>query len=122
MIVGNTTGVVACEAAYRHGEDWADAMIDYVRGNQAHFAGRLADLDLPMRALPMESLYLGWIDARPLGLTSSQLHDRLVRKARIWLDTGAKYGPGGEGFARINLGCPRSRVDLALERIGQAFK
>jgi len=118
----NTMGPVACEAAYRHGGPWADAMLDYIRGNQAHLADALAQRGLPVRVTPTDSLYLAWLDFRELGMTPDRLHDFLLRQARLWLDPGTKFGLGGEGFMRINLGCPRSRVDDAIERLSGALK
>lgn len=116
----NTMGPVACEAAYRHGESWADAMLDYIRSNQAHLAGALSHL--PVRVTPADSLYLAWLDFRELGMAPDRLHDFLLRKARLWLDPGTKFGPGGEGFMRINLGCPRLRVDDAIGRLSEALR
>ncbi|MBB4009788.1 MalY/PatB family protein [Allorhizobium taibaishanense] len=122
LIVMNTMGVAACEAAYQHCEPWADAMLDYVRANQLHFASRIQALDLPIRATPADALYLAWIDFRDLAKPTDELHDFLLRQARLWLDPGTKFGPGGEGFMRINLACPRSLVDEAIERLYVALR
>ena len=65
----NTLGTAACEAAYRDGEPWANAMLDYVRGNQVHFARRVSKLKLPLTVTPTGSLYLAWIDCRRLGMS-----------------------------------------------------
>ncbi|QIB34590.1 MalY/PatB family protein [Ancylobacter pratisalsi] len=117
----NVMGVVACEAAYRHGEPWADAMLDYVRENQLHFSRRVSELKLPLRVCSTKALYLAWIDCRGLGKNVDELHDFLLREARIWLDPGTKFGPGGEGFMRINLACPRRLIDEALARLAAAL-
>ncbi len=118
----NTLGTAACEAAYRDGEPWANAMLDYVRGNQVHFARRVSELKLPLTVTPTGSLYLAWIDCRRLGMSPAELHDFLLRRARLWLDQGAKFGSDGEGFMRINLACPRQRVDEALSRLASALR
>jgi len=116
----NTMGTAACEAAYRHGEPWADAMLKYVRGNQEHFARRVKELRLPVTVTPTNALYLAWVDFRQLEMPSAKLHDFLLREARLWLDHGSKFGVEGEGFMRINLACPRSVVDEALDRLAEA--
>lgn len=113
----NILGTAACEAAYREGQAWADAMLAYVRGNRLHFARRLAELHLPMQVTPADALYLAWIDCRQMGLPPSELFDFFARRARLWLDPGSKFGTAGEGFMRINLACPRSLVDEALLRL-----
>ncbi|AFQ52187.1 MalY/PatB family protein [Burkholderia cepacia] len=117
----NTMGTAACEAAYRHGEPWADAMLEYVRGNQEHFAKRINELNLPLLVTPTGALYLAWVDFRGLGMATAELHDLLLRRARLWLDPGSKFGVEGEGFMRINLACPRSVVDEALLRLTSAL-
>lgn len=117
----NTLGTAACEAAYRDGEPWANAMLDYVRGNQVHFARRVSELKLPLTVTPTGSLYLAWIDCRRLGMSPAKLHDFLLRRARLWLDPGAKFGSDGEGFMRINLACPRQLVDEALSRLASVL-
>lgn len=121
IFLANTLGTAACEAAYRHGEAWADAMLDYVKGNQRHFAARVAELGLPLTVTPTDALYLAWVDFRPLGLAPAALHDFLLRRARLWLDPGQKFGAGGEGFMRINLACSRRVVDEAIDRLARAL-
>lgn len=118
----STMGTAACEAAYRHGEQWADAMLDYVRGNQEHFANRVKELDLPLTVTPTGALYLAWVDFRQLGMPTAELHDFLLRRARLWFDPGTKFGVEGAGFMRINLACPRSVVDESLRRLAGALE
>lgn len=120
IYVVNTMGTAACEAAYRHGEPWMEAMLHYVAGNQEHFARRVKELGLPLTVTPTGALYLAWVDFRQLGLSADELHDFLLRRAKLWLDPGAKFGVEGEGFMRVNLGCPRSLVDEALTRLAGA--
>lgn len=115
----NTMGTAACEAAYRHGEHWVSEMLEYVRGNQEHFAQRVKELRLPVTVTPTNALYLAWVDFRQLGMPPAELHDFLLRRARLWLDHGPKFGVEGEGFMRINLACPRSVVDEALVRLAE---
>lgn len=117
----NTMGTAACEAAYRHGEPWADAMLGYVRGNQEHFARQVKELGLPLTVTPTGALYLAWVDFRQLRMPPAELHDFLLRRARLWLDPGTKFGAQGAGFMRINLACPRSVVDEALRRLAEAL-
>jgi cystathionine beta-lyase len=121
VFLANTLGTAACEAAYRHGEPWLEAMLAYLRGNQRHFAARVRDLGLPVAVTPTDALYLAWLDFRALGLAPAALHDLLLRRGRLWLDPGEKFGAEGEGFMRINLACPRFRVDESLDRLVRAL-
>ena len=82
---------------------------------------RVKELGLPLSVTPTGALYLAWIDFRKLRMTTAELHDFLLRRARLWLDPGSKFGVEGEGFMRINLACPRSVVDEALARLARAL-
>lgn len=117
----NTLGMVAAEAAYTHGEAWLEEMLDYLRGNHALFANSLNQADLKIKVLPADSLYLAWMDCRELGMNPEALDKFMLTKARVWLDKGQKFGLEGRGYMRVNLGCPRSVVEDAINRIQHAI-
>ena len=73
-----------------------------------------------LRLVEPEGTYLLWIDCRGLGLTEEGLADLLTNRARLWLNEGAMFGPGGEGFIRVNIACPRSVLQEALNRLAEA--
>lgn len=66
-----------------------------------------------------QATYLIWLDCRGLGLNHKELIDLFVNKARLALNDGEMFGPGGEGFMRLNVGCPRSVLKEALERLSR---
>lgn len=113
----NVLGMVAAEAAYAHGEPWLEDMLVYLRGNHELFAAAVNSALPQVRVLPADSLYLAWIDFRDLGMDADELNRFLLTKARLWLNVGQKFGPGGDGYMRINLGCPRSTVEEAATRL-----
>ncbi len=117
----NTLGMVACEAAYRYGEPWLEALLAYIRGNQEHFAAEIHKSDLKLKVFKAQSLYLAWIDCRALGMKAPDLEKFMLTKARVWFDKGPKFGCAGHGFMRINLGCPRLIVDEAISRLKAAI-
>ena len=117
----NSLGMVAAEAAYTHGEPWLDAMLAYVRANQAWFAGAVAGFGRGLSVLPTDSLYLAWMDCRSLGMDAEALERFMLTKARLWLDKGQKFGPEGHGYMRVNLGCPRATVEEAVRRLKAAL-
>lgn len=117
----NTLGMVAAEAAYAHCEAWVEEMLDYVRGNHAHFRESINRVTSKVNVLPADSLYLAWMDFRGLGLDADALNKFMLTKAHVWLDKGQKFGTEGQGYMRANLGCPRSRVDEAVRRIASAI-
>ena len=117
LFLNGLMGTAACEAAYRHGEPWMNAMLEYVHGNYRYFVEQLRERDLPLTVTPTRALYLAWIDFRQLGLPAGRLNDLLLRRSRLWLDDGRKFGRQGHGFMRINLACPRQYVVEAVERL-----
>ena len=76
------------------------------------------DTRLPqLRMIEPEGTYLVWVDFRKLGLDNGALEDLILHKAGLWLDSGAIFGPVGEGFQRFNIACPRSVLAEALRRL-----
>lgn len=113
-------GLVACEAAYRDGEEWYNAMFEYVKAN-IEYTKEFFETRLPkIKMTDLEGTYLVWLDFRELGLTNEQLEKLIIKKAGLWLDSGAIFGESGLGFQRINVACPRSILKEALERIENA--
>lgn len=116
----NSLGIVACEAAYEHGEEWLDGVLRYIQDN-IKFTGEYIDKNIPKLCMyEPEGTYLAWIDFRGLGLSGNELEDLIVKKAGLWLDGGAIFGPAGEGYQRMNVACPRKTLTKALERIRDA--
>lgn len=114
-------GLVACEAAYSRGEEWYQAMHAYVADN-IEFTRKYVAENLPgVRMTAHEGTYLVWLDFRGTGLGVDELEDMIVHKAKLWLDSGKIFGEGGSGFQRVNVACPRSVLQEALERIRLAL-
>ena len=76
--------------------------------------------NIGIKAIQPEASFLVWLDCRSMGLTQDELMRFFSDKAKLLLSDGAAYGPGGEGFVRMNIGCPRSLVREALARIRNA--
>ncbi|MGW0966438.1 MalY/PatB family protein [Streptomyces sp. NPDC002516] len=113
----NVLGMVAAEAAYTYGEPWLEELLTYLRDNQAYFAHAVNSATSKVRVLPADSLYLAWMDCRGLGMDAGTLDHFMLTRARLWLDKGQKFGVEGHGYMRVNLGCPRSTVDEAVDRL-----
>lgn len=117
----NTIGLTACEAAYNYGTDWYKAMMKYVAEN-IEFMKTFLRSQLPeVRMIEPEGTYLIWVDFRGLGLSETELEELIVKKAKLWLDSGAIFGEAGEGFERFNVACPRSILEQALEQLQAAI-
>ena len=116
----NVLGLVACEAAYEHGEEWYQAMKAYVKEN-IEFVKQYVEEQLPgVNMVEHEGTYLVWLDFRGTGLSVEELDDKIINQAKLWLDSGKIFGSCGEGFQRINVACPRKVLEEALDRIKNA--
>ncbi|MNP51340.1 Cystathionine beta-lyase PatB [compost metagenome] len=118
MAIGslNYFGPSATIAAYTQSEDWLDAVLDYIRDNRDFAVATLAER-LPAAAPVLsEGTYLLWVDCRALGWSKAQMKQTMYKEAKIAFTEGSIYGQNGEGFLRINLACPRSLLQEALER------
>ncbi len=118
----NIMGITACQAAYAEGREWLDALKDYLARNLAFLKGFLLERIPQIRLVEPQGTYLIWLDCTSLGLPGKKLDDLIVHNAGLWLDDGAMFGAGGEGFQRINIACPRSVLEQALVRLEYAVK
>lgn len=110
-------GLVATEAAYKDGDEWYEAMLSYVKDN-IDFTREYVEKNLPgVSMIDPEGTYLVWLDFRKTGLDADELDRRIIHDAKLWLDSGKIFGSSGAGFQRINVACPRSVLQEALERI-----
>ena len=118
----NPFGPVALIAAYNESEDWIDELNLYLWENY-QFLCDFIEKNIPQwKVCRLEGTYLPWIDISAMGVTSKALCDRLVKEAKVWINPGSMYGLGsGEGYIRVNIACPRSRLQEALQRIKQVL-
>jgi cystathionine beta-lyase len=113
--------MIASEAAYSHGEKWLGNLMQYLRGNYELVKEFLEEHLPPVKFSPLEATYLLWMDFRQLNIADDELKKVLVEKAGIGMNDGPMFGPGGEGFQRMNIACPRDTVEKALERLKGVF-
>ncbi|MDR3154428.1 MAG: pyridoxal phosphate-dependent aminotransferase [Deltaproteobacteria bacterium] len=114
-------GLVAGRAAYEHGEPWLEELKAYLERSLA-FAKKFVSEKLPgARLTELEGTYLLWLDFRGLGLSHEEVNDRIVHKAKLWLDDGLIFGEAGRHFQRINMAAPLQILRTALERIEAEF-
>jgi cystathionine beta-lyase len=113
----NAFGIVATEAAYKHGETWLKETMAYVQDNYRYLESFISEHLPQLKVVPPEGTYLVWIDCRPLGLDPKERKDLMMEEAKLFLDEGELFGKEGEGFERINIACPRSILKEALTRL-----
>lgn len=117
----NPFGVIATIAAYNEGGAWLDALRKYLWENYEYLC-RFFEQRLPQYpVLPLEGTYLVWIDCRASSIGSDVMTLRLQEGQKLMVNSGTLYGPGGEGFIRLNIACPRTLLADGLERIAHVL-
>ena len=115
----NLAGMTACQAAYEEGDRWLDPLLLYLSENLALVQEALAPFS-QVKLVQPEGTYLLWLDCRGLSLSPEDLKN-FFRRAGLWLSPGAEFGPGGEGFMRLNMACPRATLRDAMARLTAAL-
>ena len=118
----NLFGAIAQTAAYRHGDEWMDAVVEYVRENRDYAAAYIAANIPQIGCRPPEGTYLLWLDFRRLGMTQEALVDLLVNHAHVALNDGLFFGEPGRGWFRMNLATRRQNVVDTLDNIRDAIR
>jgi len=116
----NVMGLTAALAAYRDGQNWLDQVLVYLEGNRDYLLEYVASFLPGVRCCKPEGTYLAWLDCRAAAIPGNP-HTFFLERARVALNEGADFGPGGEGFVRLNFACPRAVLTQALERMREAL-
>lgn len=118
----NTFGIIAMDASYQHGEVWLQELLIYLQENIHYTENFLARYLPKLKIMKPDASFLLWIDCRKLGISEEDLREKLLYKGKIALECGSKYGHEGEGFVRMNIGCPRTTLKDGLNRLYTALK
>jgi len=117
---GNIFGNIASAAAYTNGHKWVDALLDYIDHNIEFVMDYCREMIPEIIPVQPEATYMIWLDCRQFGMTGKELQSFFVNKAGIGMNEGSTFGPGGEGFMRMNVGTTHQTVRKALEQIEKA--
>ena len=111
---------IATVAAFSQGEEWRRKMLDYIEGNIDWLCDFCAANMPQIKPLKPQASFLVWLDCRALGLAHDGLVDLFVNKARLALNDGETFNPGGQGHMRMNVAVPRAVLRDAMERLRDA--
>ena len=109
--------LVAHIAAYRQGEPWLDALRGYLQDNMRYIQQTLNAAFPELKWRMPQATYLAWIDLRPLQIDDRQLQEVLIKQQKVAIMPGYTYGEEGNGFIRLNAGCPRVKLEQGVERL-----
>ena len=119
---GNIFGQVAMEAAYAYGDEWLGQLLAYLEKNFTMLEEEL-EKHLPELVLsPLEATYLAWIDFSELNMPDQAIKELMIKEAKIGLNEGPMFGPGGEGHQRLNIAAPSEILKEGITRIVDAVK
>lgn len=119
--MGNIFGSIALEAAYTHGDEWLNQLLNYLWGNYLLLEDFFENKLPKVKVMKPEATYLIWLDFTAYGMNNKELMKFTIENAKVGLNDGGRFGMGGDGWLRINIGCPRSILKEGLERIAKAF-
>lgn len=118
---GTIFAFTATTAAYDGGGEWLDQLLEYLQGNIS-FMDEYLKKNIPqIKAMIPQASFLVWLDCRELNLNQPELVKLFIEKAGLALNSGTMFGPGGEGFMRLNVGSPRSVIEKALNNLAAAL-
>ena len=114
-------GYVAGMAAYQSGQAWLDDLLVYLEANRDYLLETVSATMPGIRMHRPEGTFLAWLDCREAGIPGDP-HEFFLEHAKVALNDGTRFGAVGEGFVRLNFGCPRATLSLALERMRDALE
>ncbi len=119
---GNLFSSIAVTAAYTHGTEWLEQMLEYVSENIRFIADFCATHIPQIKPVIPQASYLVFLDCKGLGLSQAELIHLFKDKAGLALNEGCIFGKEGEGFMRLNAGCPRVYLEEAFQALEQALR
>jgi len=117
----NLLGYAAAIAAYSECADWLDELRTYLTGNRDYLVAYLAQQLPQLSTTVPEATYLAWIDCRASGIQGNP-QKFFLEHAKVALNDGGGFGKGGEGFVRLNFGCPRPLLEQGLASMRQGLQ
>lgn len=119
---GHLLAYIGAAAAYQYGEEWLEQLLDYIKGNIDFTENYLMQHIPGIGMIRPQASYLIFLDCRALKLSQDRLAKLFAEKAHLALNDGTMFGKPGEGFMRLNVGCPRAVLEKALRQLADAVR
>jgi cystathionine beta-lyase len=117
----NTFGLLACEVAYRYGDQFMDDVVEYIYQNIVFIKKYVEENLNQIKVMDIEGTYLLWLDMSALNLDQKSLMEFLNQKAHLWFNDGSIFGESGKGFVRMNCATQREIIKQALDQLKNAM-
>jgi cystathionine beta-lyase len=118
---GNIFGTIASISAYTDGSEWLDELLKYLNINVDYIIDFCKERIPEIIPLRTEATYMIWLDCRSLKMTGKELQPFFVKEAGVGMNEGSTFGPGGEGYMRMNIACQKNTIVRAMEQIENAI-
>ncbi|MCQ2287259.1 MAG: aminotransferase class I/II-fold pyridoxal phosphate-dependent enzyme, partial [Bacteroidales bacterium] len=119
--LGNIFGKVATQAVMNEGDEWLGQLLEYVQGNVDYVSNFLKE-NLPLvKFYKPQATYMMWLDFNGYGLDEETMWHKMTQEAQLGFNRGSEFGVEGTNFFRVNLACPRSTVEEAMQRLKAVF-
>jgi cysteine-S-conjugate beta-lyase len=119
---GNIFSYISAKTAFENGAEWLNQLLDYLQDNINYIDTYIQEYIPSIRVCRPEASFLVWLDCRGLNLESKELQRFILKEAKLALNPGHSFGAGGEGFMRLNVGCPRSVLCHAMQSLRAAYE
>ena len=118
----NSFAVEAAVAAFTKGEAWLDDLREYIQKNK-NFAEDFLKKEVPqMKQVPSQATYLLWLDCRDMHGCAAEFTQYLRKHTGLYLSEGQQYGESGCSFIRMNIACPKSRLEDGMKRLAEGAR
>lgn len=111
--------VTMWQAALEDDGAWLAAVLTQLRSNREYLAAFVQERLPGVTYLGSEATYLAWLDYRSHP-RSADIQHYLLKTAKVALNPGPHFGPGNEGFVRLNFATSRAILAEALDRLAAA--
>lgn len=118
---GHIFAYLAAQTVYQNGDEWLSQLKDYLWENVRFTVDYLQENLPQVKVIEPEASFLIWLDCRQLEMSQQELVSFFINEAKLALNDGAMFGPGGKGFMRLNIGTPRSNLERALRQLKEAY-
>lgn len=119
---GNVFAADAAIAAFTYGEPWLDELREYLAENRRIAENYIRENIPALRTVSGKATYLLWIDSKKLHMSSDTLAEKIREKTGLYLSEGCEYRGDGRDFLRMNLACPKTRLEDGLGRLKAAVE
>jgi len=117
----NLFALEAIKTAYTACDDWVDAQNIHVEANHKLAIDMLGECE-GLKIIKPEGTYLLWVDVSDYNMSGETFTCQLFKQENMMVAPGEQFGPGGEGFVRLNLACSTAQTKAGMKRMIRFLK